>query len=114
MYDIQQITSFAKQSQTLKFPDGTTIAIELEYKPLQYGWFITNLTYGDFALSNIRIVISPNFLYQWKNKIPYGIGCSSTDGFEPVNQEDFNSGRCRLYVLEAADVAALQEYISGN
>ena len=114
MYDVQQITNFAKQTQTLKFPDGTTIALSLEYKPLQNGWFITSLTYGDFSLSNIRIVISPNFLYQYKNQIPYGIGCASTDGFEPVQQEDFNSGRCKLYILDAEEVAALEDYINGH
>lgn len=114
MYDVQQITNFAKQAQTLKLPDGTTIAIELEYKPIQLGWFLTSLQYNDFELKNLRIVVSPNMLYQFKNQIPFGIACTSTDGFEPVNQEDFSSGRCRLFILDEADVQALEDYINGH
>jgi hypothetical protein len=114
MYDVQQITNFAKQTQSLLFPDGTAISLTLEYKPMQYGWFITKLVYGTFQLQNIRIVISPNFLYQYKNQIPYGIGCSSKDGVEPVNQQDFNSGRCRLFILNSDEVKQLGAYINGN
>jgi hypothetical protein len=114
MYNVQQITTNAKQIQTLKLPDGTAITISLEYKAMQYGWFLTSLVYGNFEVKNLRIVTSPDLLYQWKNKIPFGLACTSTGNFEPVAQEDFSSGRCKMYILTSSEVAAYEDYLNGN
>ena len=77
MFLIQQITNDPRQKQRLVLEDGTYLDIELYFVPMQYGWFVTSLTYGDFELTGLRITNSPNMLHQFKNKIPFGLACFS-------------------------------------
>ena len=112
MFQIQNITSETKQLQTLVLPDGTSIVLEICFVPMQLGWFITSLTYGEFILNGVRITNSPNILYQFKNQIPFGLACFSTQDREPSLQEDFQSGASKLYVLTEAEVAEYAEFLS--
>lgn len=113
MYEIQQITSDPYQKQTLVLPDGTTMQLTIYFVPMQYGWFITSLVYGTFAIQSLRITNNPNMLRQFKNKIPFGLACFSKNDREPSLQEDFSSGASVLYILSAAEVAQYEEFLSG-
>lgn len=114
MFQIQHLTQDARQKQTLVLPDGTQIRIELYFVPMQLGWFITELTYGDFTLSGLRISNSPNMLHQFRNQLPFGLACFSAQEREPSQQEDLQSGATKLYILTAAEVEAYTEYLSGQ
>jgi hypothetical protein len=105
MYLIQQITSDPLQKQTLILPDGTSLSLTINFVPMQYGWFITSLVYGSFVLNGLRITNSPNMLHQFKNQIPFGLACFSSENREPTQQQDFSSGASNLYILSAAEVA---------
>jgi hypothetical protein len=105
MFLIQQITNDPLQKQTLILPDGTSLSLTVNFVPMQYGWFITSLIYGSFILNGLRITNSPNMLHQFKNQIPFGLACFSTNNREPSQQEDFSSGTSQLYILNAAEVA---------
>lgn len=109
---IQQVTQDPLQKQTLVLPDGTTLTLVLYFRPQQLGWFINELTYGDFTLRGVRITNSPNILYQFKNQIPFGLGCFSTANREPSLQEDFSSGASKLYILTQAEVDEYAEFLS--
>ncbi len=50
-------------------------------------------------------------LRQFRNIIPFGLACVIADGFEPVYQDDFTSGRASLYLLNEADVAEVETLI---
>lgn len=114
MYEIKQVTRDPLQQQTLILPDGTSLTLTLYFVPMQYGWFIRNLTHGDFILNGFRVVISPNMLYQYKNLIPFGLACFSTDSREPSQQDDFASGFAKLYLLNEAEVEQYEDYLSGQ
>ncbi len=101
---IQQVTSNPLQKQTLVLQDGTTLTMELYFRPMQFGWFVNQLTHGDFVLNGLRITNSPNMLYQFKNQISFGFACFSTANREPSQQEDFSSGASRLYILTSEEV----------
>lgn len=111
---IQQITSDAKQQQTLVLPDGSTVLLQLYYRPMQYGWFVNELSYGGFTLYGLRVTNSPNMLHQWKNKLPFGLACYTVDNREPTQQEDFSSGNAKLYILTEAEVAAYAEFLANG
>lgn len=81
---------------------------------MQLGWFITSLAYLSFELKGLRISNSPNMLYQFRNRIPFGLACFSMDKREPSLQSDFVSGASKLYVLTEAEVDAYTEYLSGQ
>lgn len=93
--------------------DGNTIGLTIYFRPIQYGWYINELTYNDFTLRGIRICNSPNMLYQWKNKLPFGMACFSTGNREPQLQDDFLTGASKLYILTEAEVAEYTEYLRG-
>lgn len=114
MYQIQNLTSGARQKQNLVLPDGSTIQINLRFSPMQYGWFLTSLVYGDFILKGVRIVNSPNMLHQWRNKIPFGLACFSAHDREPSLQKDFSSGASKLYVLSEPEVTQYTEFLNGQ
>ena len=105
MFLIQQITNDPLQKQTLILPDGTSLSLTVNFVPMQYGWFITSLIYGSFTLNGLRITNSPNMLHQFKNQIPFGLACFSTNNREPSQQQDFSSGASQLYILSSAEVA---------
>lgn len=109
---IQQVTNDTRQKQSITLPDGSIVQVSIYFIPLQYGWFIDFLTYGDFQLNGIRITNSPNILRQWKNKIPFGIACISKANREPMFQEDFSSGNSKLYLLSEEEVQAYEDYLS--
>lgn len=115
MLPIEQVSSDTLQKQTLVLPDGSFIVLTLYFMPMQASWFIRELVYQDFTLKNVRVTTGPNMLYQFKNQIPFGLGCFTKLGRDPMLQEDFSSQQFKLYVLTEAEVLALTEiYENGN
>lgn len=112
MYRIDGISAYTYQKQRLILPNGDPIILTIRFDPLQYGWFITELTYEptDFVLKGARIVMNPNMLYQYRKLIPFGLACFTNSGQEPSQQEDFSSGAATLYLLSQEEV---EEFAAG-
>lgn len=108
---INQITTSPYQQQTFTLDDGSSFTMTLYFVPLQQGWFITELTYQTFILRGIRVTNSPNFLNQFRNIIPFGLGCISVANREPSLQQDFSSGNSKLYILSKLETEEFAEYL---
>lgn len=108
---VQSINSAPLQQQTIVLDDGTTFAFSIQFVPEQYAWFISSLIYGTFVLNGVKVVNSPNFLFQYMNLIPFGMACFSTANREPSLQEDFSSGASKLYILSKDECEAFRSYI---
>ena len=112
---IQNITNDAYQTQTLILESGQAVDVTMRFVPLQYGWFITEISYGTFTLTGLRICVSPNMLRQFKNQIPFGLACyANSASREPTQQQDFSSGAFSLYILTQAEVFEYEEILAGN
>lgn len=111
---IQQITKDPLQKLSLVLEDGSLVKLEIYFRPLQLGWFFNSIEYGDFVLRGLRITNSPNMLYQWMNKISFGISCFTTNLREPSLIEDFASGNSRLYILTEDECVAYREYLQSG
>lgn len=111
---IQQITSDARQNLGILLPDGTQFSLSIYFSSMQFGWFITNLTYQRFILNGVRITNSPNMLHQFRNQIPFGLACATASNREPSQAQDFSSGASILYLLDQADVALYTGYLNGQ
>lgn len=111
---VQQITSKPLQKQTLVLDDGTSVVIELYYRPNQMGWYFNEISRNDFILRGVRVTNSPNILHQFKNQIPFGLGCFSIENKEPTSIEDFSSGTSKLYILTALEVLMYSEYLASG
>lgn len=114
MYLIQQITSDPLQSQTLVLPNGSQAGLTIAFYPQQYAWFITSLTYQTFTLQGMQITANPNMLNQWRNSLPFGLGCFVVNNREPTQQQDFSSGAAQLYILSAAEVLQYSAFLSAG
>lgn len=110
---IQGITTDTLQRQTITIEDGTSFILTLYFRPMQLGWFIEELSYGDFLLNGTRISVSPNILHQYRNQIPFGLACFSAANREPSLQQDFASLACKLLVLTQAEVINYSEFLKG-
>lgn len=109
---INNITDDTVQTSQLILPDGSQVQMTLEFKPMQFGWFIRSLTYKTLTIQGRRIFVSPNILQQYCNQLPFGIACSSVNNREPSQVQDFISGNCQLFLLTAAEVLAYTEFLS--
>ena len=114
MLKVGQITDDYLQKQSLVLPDGSSISLTLYYMELQQGWFIRELVYGDFILRGVRISNNPNFLHQYKNQIPFGMGCFSVDNREPFLINDFLDENSILYILTEDEVVNYTDVLSGQ
>lgn len=112
MFLIQQVTNNPNQKQTLVLQDGTSLTMTIQFVPMQYGWFITELTYQTFTLRGLRVTNSPNMLHQFRNQLPFGLACFSSANREPSQQDDFSSGASTLYLLSAAEVEQYTEFLA--
>lgn len=111
MQRIQNITSVPYQKQTFILGDGTSVSITIKFIEMQQGWWITELIWGAFRLTGLRISNGPNILYQWRNLIPFGIMCTTEEGREPGLQQDFESGASKLFILDRGEVEAYREFL---
>lgn len=102
------------QQLSLILYNGNILTLTIYFIPLQQGWFITNLTYNatNFVLKGLRITVNPNMLYQFKNQIPFGLGCFTTLLREPSLQQDFSSGNFNLYILTQTEVSQYSQLLS--
>lgn len=115
MFIIQNLTTAPLQKQTLILPDGSSTTMTIYFVPLQYAWFITSLTYKNFTVNGLRLTVSPNMLRQFKNKIPFGLGCFANNvSREPTLQQDFSSGAFSLYILSKAEVDAYEALLANG
>ncbi len=114
MFKVNQITQDPLQSQSVILPDGTTIEMNLYFIQQQQGWFFNSLSYGDFLINGMRICNSPNMMQQYRNLIPFGIACYSTNDREPSLIGDFSSGSSVLYILTATEVASYTAFLNGQ
>lgn len=112
MFLIQQITSDPYQKQTLILSDGSSLSITMLFIPMQLGWFITELSYKDFSLKGLRISVMPNMLHQFRNQLPFGLACISSQKREPTQQDDFFTGTMKLYILSADEVAEYEDFLT--
>lgn len=111
MYLVENINANPKQKKRLLVEDFF-IDIEIEFKPLQRGWFFTSISCSNgFEVTNLRLCTSPNMMNQFINQIPFGIGIFVEGNEEPTFLEDFDSGRAKMYILSKAECDAYTEYL---
>lgn len=105
---IDSINESPRQNFTLVGENGERIGLYLYYLPTQEGWFF-DLTFGGFSTTGNRVTLGPNILYNYANLLPFGLMCFAVDQGEPLSLTDFASGRCKLYLLNTAEVENAQE-----
>lgn len=104
---INSLTNNPMQQFTLTGIPGIQISVLLRFMPRTQIWNM-DITYGDFVAEGIPLVCSPNLLRQWRNIIPFGLACTSIYFLDPYTVNDFANQIANLYLLDSADVAAVE------
>jgi len=107
MLYINKVTDDPQQQVNLTGIPGYTIMMTLRFMPRLQMW-IAGFTVGSTIINGIRVVTSLNLLRQFKNNIPFGIQCITTNGLDPYQATDFATQAANLYLLNADDVAAIE------
>lgn len=110
MIQVDNLSDDADQVTKVVLDDGTTVTLELIYRPAVEIWTIS-ITHGDFEIDNIQACVHANLLRGFRNNIPFGLACNTTDGVDPFDIEDFNNGRASLYILNPSDIALIEENV---
>lgn len=102
MIKITKITDSSKQKLLVIGEDGEQVIINLVYSSTQEAWNIS-LEYLEKIINGMQLTVSPNILHNYKNTLPFGISCTSTDGQEPKYIEDFASDRIQLFMTSLTE-----------
>lgn len=108
---IDNLSNAAVQETALQMPDGSTGVLALTYRGAIQRWTFdfTHTQFPAGAATGQMLTVHPNILRQWKNLLSFGLAVVSTTGTDAVSIDDFVNGAVLLYLLDAADVAAIEE-----
>jgi len=106
MIKIELLTEYPKQQFNASISGYSTALIYLEYKPLQYGWFI-NITWGTFVIKNERVSNSFNLLRQFKDIIPFGIYVTGVDSLDPILIDSWKTTH-EFWILDSTDIVDIE------
>jgi hypothetical protein len=112
MNQITTISNEANQIVSAVLDDGTAAVINLVYLGAIQRWEMS-VTWQDFQVQSQIVTVGPNLLRAYRQTIPFGIACLAVDGVDPVDIEDFASGRCQLVVMNADEVQRVEDEILG-
>ncbi len=101
---VSNLSDEADQLTKVVLADGSVAAFEFTYLPAIERWAMS-VSHPKIEIDGMILCCGPNVLREFRNVIPFGLGCYSTDGADPFYIEDFASGRITLYVLDASEVA---------
>lgn len=110
---ITNLTNFADQVTQLQLPDGTTATMELIYQGAPERW-IMNISYGSFTANGIGVCTYPNILRQYEENLPFGLAFTTADQTDPVDINDFSTGRVSVFLLTQADIAVINTMVFGG
>lgn len=107
MYKFTNLGNEPRQQMTMMLDNQSNIVFTFEYKANQLGWFF-GFQYGDVNYQNIRLTTSYNILRAYRNWLPFGLRCDTTDDEEPMGINDFVNGYATVYLLTKEDVEAIE------
>ena len=109
MQVITSITSSPNQFHELVLDDNKSAKFTLRYYPRMFSWFF-DIEYEDVVINNVKVVLHPNILRQFKSKLPFGLSVYVENGspVEPFQITDFQTGRVYLAILNSDEVQQVE------
>jgi hypothetical protein len=112
---MQQITNLSDEASQLTkvvLADGSVATFQFLYNAAVERWGFS-VSHPDIECDGMILCAGANVLRMFRNTIPFGLGCYSTDGADPFYIEDFASGRITLYVLDESEVEFFETAVYG-
>lgn len=106
MFKINSLANEPKQNVVMMV-DNIRITLNFQYKSNQLGWFF-GFEYEGQSYQNIRLTTSYNILRAYRSWLPFGIACTTLDGLEPMDIDDFSNGYAKVFMLTKKDVETIE------
>lgn len=113
MQQITSITSNVNQRMQLVLENNETVDFHLYYSSRMRSWYY-DFTYKELTCNGSKVVLSPNSIRQFRKILPFGLMFSAESQIQPFAQDDFQSGRAALSVLNADEVKQIEREIFNN
>ena len=94
------------QVANVTITDGENAKIEFRFMPFAQSWTYS-VEWEDVVINGQRLVLSSDVLAKWKNILDFSLVCVSMDGLDPINIDDFSSGRVTVYVASREEIDEL-------
>lgn len=107
---MQKITGFGNESKQIldqELPNGEIYSLELEYQTqgdiTTSGWFLS-LKYNDlYIFTYQKLCLKADYLYEYKNFLPYGIFIYSENKLEPNFLNCFSLDLVKMYIIDSTE-----------
>ena len=109
MYRVTGLTDDNFQKATLIVGENETCDFKLYFCATQYSWYF-DWKYKDITSKGNKVILSPNILRYFRNRLPFGLAFLSDDNIPPFKVDDFVS-RVSLYILDSDDIEQLEDYV---
>lgn len=115
MTRVDNLTDASDQTTTLILPDNTAVTLRLRFRPRTQRW-VADVGYAatGFQVNGLNLCCFPNVMRSWREVIPFGIAFMTADFTDPFQLQDFATGRVAVYLLNAADVLAVESTVIGS
>lgn len=107
MIKIENISDETHQRHTMLFEESEII-LTLRYHPTVEMWAF-DIEYKDVVASGYKLSIG--VLHMRSRNLPFDFVVTDQGGtdLDPIRRDDFSTGRCALYMLEASDMEAIRD-----
>lgn len=105
-FKIDHLTSDPHQRHTILFAQSQ-IDLDLRYHPTIEMWAI-DLTYKSRAIYGVKLSLGVAHVRSYNWPFDVAVVDSSGSGIDPFSIDDFESGRCVIYMLDAADMELIR------
>jgi hypothetical protein len=113
MRQIDNLSAEANQVLQVTLADGTLVSFEFFYRAAIQRWTVS-VARLEFEAYNLDLCLHPNLLRGYRERVPFGLAVTSTDGADPAFIDDFASGRIKIYVLDFEDVILVEQAIEND
>lgn len=105
-------TSSYKQFHELVLENNETADFHIRYCARMLSWYF-DISYGETTINNVKVVLHPNILRQFKNVLPFGLMFFTDNGspVEPFQVTDLQTGRVKMAILNEEEVQQVEREI---
>ena len=109
---ITSLTQSPNQFHQLVLDNNETADFTLRYYPRMLSWYF-DISYGDKTINNVKVVLHPNILRQFRKVLPFGIVFYTDNGspVEPFQITDFKTGRVRMAILNKEEILQVESEV---
>jgi hypothetical protein len=96
--------------QTFILPiDEEEATIKLQFAPVVQQWFF-NVIYNGVNVNGVKLSLGVLHLRDYNFPFDFILQDTSNAGIDPFQVDDFFTGRIKMYILDAVEMAAIRGY----